>query len=535
MTKDNQVYYFDIAEGRWQGEFSFKIDRWKEFITAPISLIDRTLALILHLNGLIPGKTQMTGEILGAPEEGDAGVARVEVSVSRFGVEIFRLSGHYALAKDGTGVDIAVLERYGPPGFPARGPQRRDAIIDQHGYRAKYRITTLGAQWEGVYELDDTRTRLDAEYRSPWGSIGEHMARAVRVVPLDIGARRRWERLLDIARRLEALNRTFDGESDPRGCFAHVYSVITRNLAFALDDTGFDDPDWVIRLAEHFSDRYFNAVSDWPKGLAPRAWSMVLDALEQHRFTSIEEFVLQMFVHIVHDLPQALVKAGMTRADGRSRVEDFDRVNQLLASAIDDLQDRLGTRYSLAILILDRLFLRHDEQLAADRIAGSRRSAWYDAERLLDPERRYRVIAEIDDRVRAVVEKAVGTTIPERLILRALRTGLRALRLRPLIPPPAASLGTAAMPAPRDPSSAAMYSLFTAISLQKRRADLRALENALFTDEVRAKLGRRAVALLQLGSIDFWRDELPRLLDRAPEERYALAALIGELLEGSEL
>jgi hypothetical protein len=526
---NNQVYYFDIAEGRWRGEFSFRIERWREFVSAPISLIDRTLALLLHVNGMLPGRTAMEGEILGAPDEGSCGVARVEVSVTRFGLEIFRLSGHYALERDGTGVDIAVLERFGPPGFPVRGPDRRTAVIDREGYRAKYTITSLGASWEGVYDLSSARDRLDAEYRSAWGTIGEKMDRAVRVVPLDSEARRRWERLLDIARRLEGLNRKFDDGADPHSSFAHVYSVITRNLAYSLDGSGFDDPDWVIRLAEHFSDHYFAAVEAQRKGIAPRGWSLVLDAISRHRFTPLEEFALQMYVHIVHDLPRALVKAGF----GKERISDYHRVNGLLAAAIDDLQERLGRRYQLAILVVDRLLLRHDEKFAADSIAGSRKSAWYDAERMLDPETKRQVIAEIDARISTVVKLAVGETIPMRIVLAAMRSGLRAMRLKPMNPPPASSLGSTAREPKRDPTAAAVYSMFTAIAAKQRRADLPALIEAL--SDVQTKIGHRSSSrLLALAGTD-WRGEIPRVLERSPTARYTLAALIGELADGRDL
>lgn len=534
--RDNQVYYFDIAEGLWRGEFGFRISDFRKWWKTPASVIDRTLALMLHANDLFPGQTTMHGEILGAPDEGDAGVARVEVSVRRFGLEIFWLEGHYALDSDGASVAINVHQRYGPPGFPVLRAEPRSATIDRGGYRAHYRIRTLGDDWVGVYDLDEARRQLGAKYACPWGELRENMRRVGRTVPADPLERADWERLLAIARRLESMYRAYDEEQDPRGPFTHAYAAITRRLTASLTEEGYRDPAWVLRLAERFADQYFKAMEDHDRGAAPTSWKLVLDTLESRSLTALDELMLGMYVHIVHDLPRALLQAGMTAPDGSSRIGDFHLVNRVLGEAVDDLQQRIGNRYNILVGVLDRLLDRYDERLSRHGVGAGRALAWYNAVRLSDPDIKHEAVASIDRSVAAFVREALGRSPSRKLALAALRRAARVLRRTPNHPEPATLGAPPQVTGTRDPGMAAAYALHTAVAMKKGTADLTKLGSALGGAAIRNLLGDRAAGLITpLLDPDGWRAHLPVVLDRSPSERYALAALVGDLLEGDAL
>jgi hypothetical protein len=213
---------------------------------------------------------------------------------------------------------------------------------------------------------------------------------------------RRSDREASVATLAEGLRVRAQGleqRRDPRCVFACAYHRLTRVLATALADsaaTGFDDPDWVTALAHRFADYYLRALDQWDQGtLPPGAWSTVF-AASQHRRTSVlEELLLGMTAHIVHDLPQALCDVGLWTAQGQSRIADYDRCNVLLARAIGAIQRELSHRYDPALGLLDLLAGGYDELLTSYGLRISRAVAWYNAERLLDPRTRQATLRAI--------------------------------------------------------------------------------------------------------------------------------------------
>ena len=267
MSLDSHVYYFDIGEGRWAGSFGFSIEDRAKFRTARLAPWDRVLAHALGVVQRLPGEAEMRAEILCDPEEGEAGVARVEVSVKRFGLEIYQLRGHYGLRANGADVAIEIEERFGPVGMPWR-TKRATAKITEAGLRATYTMPILGEDFVGVYDLDADRTFLDAKYHSAWGLSSETMRRQVPSCPTDGIRRARWDAVLDMARELERRMRAFDRARDARATFTHVYAYFLRDLAYALDTVGFDDPDWVVRLGKAFAQQLLEFPVPVPKALA---------------------------------------------------------------------------------------------------------------------------------------------------------------------------------------------------------------------------------------------------------------------------
>ncbi|MFD8145360.1 DUF5995 family protein [Streptomyces sp. NPDC059708] len=85
------------------------------------------------------------------------------------------------------------------------------------------------------------------------------------------------------------------------------------------------------------------------------------------------------------DLPHALQRMATSTGD-RGRIADFQRMNDVLASCIDRVQDDLASRYIHGLGFLDRLFTRDDELLTNYGIRVARGLAWFNCDRLLDPD-----------------------------------------------------------------------------------------------------------------------------------------------------
>jgi hypothetical protein len=208
-----------------------------------------------------------------------------------------------------------------------------------------------------------------------------------------------------VADRLVGYVTRYEAARDNRAVFAYLYLCLTRNLAEGLrtGDPDFDDPAWVAHLAHELAAEYFaaaDALDAWlavPKGTpdarvtvknpsptkVPEPWRDVYAAISDRRSYVLEDALFSMMAHISYDLPRALRK--MASPDRvRPHIADFHRMNEVLGTSIDAVQEQLAHRYSLALSDLDRLFARDDELLSNYGIRLSRGMAWFNYERLVD-------------------------------------------------------------------------------------------------------------------------------------------------------
>lgn len=189
----------------------------------------------------------------------------------------------------------------------------------------------------------------------------------------------------------------FDATRDTRAVFAFVYERLTRELAARLENDAneFDDPGWIAALADSFAARYIGAMDAIdqaigadtegdPGGAVPEPWLDVHRAISDGGSYVLEDLVFSMMAHISFDLPHALLEVGMEH-EGRSRVADYHRMNDVLGLKTDDMQVVVARRYQRFLAVLDRLAGHYDEFFTNYGIRLARSVAWYNAHRLLDP------------------------------------------------------------------------------------------------------------------------------------------------------
>jgi hypothetical protein len=236
-----------------------------------------------------------------------------------------------------------------------------------------------------------------------------------------------------IAGELESLADRFERARDPRCVFARSYSLLTRVLSGALPSAGFSDPAWIARLARVFADYYLRAVHEHDQGtLHAGAWVSVFDAGSRGRTSVLEDLVLGMTAHIVNDLPLALCDVGLAAPDGSSRIGDYHRLNDVLGSAIADIQTEVSRRYDPLLHALDHLFEDYDEILTNYGLRISRATAWYNAHRLLDPPSRRDASEAIARSPAVTLHEVLDPPLWSlRLVFRAARCIARAARRWP--------------------------------------------------------------------------------------------------------
>jgi len=196
--------------------------------------------------------------------------------------------------------------------------------------------------------------------------------------------------LLHIADRLERRRDLFERAHDCRCVFSHAFASSTLRLANALPMLGLRDPDWVAELTLRMAEHYLRALeANTLRTLAHGAWASVFEADERSETTVREALVLGMTTHIVHDLPLALCEVGMYTQTGKSRLPDYHALSELAAPAVEDVAREIGQRYASwfgPIGTADRLDTFDEAILTNAGMRVARATAWYNAQRLLEPE-----------------------------------------------------------------------------------------------------------------------------------------------------
>lgn len=203
--------------------------------------------------------------------------------------------------------------------------------------------------------------------------------------------------LSGLAERLERRAQVFERARDSRCVFARCEARLTRRMADALPNAGYDDPEWVALLTLRFAEHYLRALHERAVGeLETGAWAVVFEAGEHRESSVLETLVLGMTAHVVHDLPLALCDVGMSTPDGHSRIRDYNEMNEVLGSGIEDIFIELTQRYDPWLGMLDRMLEPYDFILTNQGLRVGRATAWYNAQRLLDPASHLAVLAAME-------------------------------------------------------------------------------------------------------------------------------------------
>lgn len=206
-----------------------------------------------------------------------------------------------------------------------------------------------------------------------------------------------------LAAAILAYCQRYEAKHDERAVFAFMYSKMTEALADYVEASAadFDDARWIVRLAEAFAGRFVKAmdlIDSWPGGQVgrdtdaealalsgvPKPWADVYVAIRHNKSYVLEDMIFSMMAHISYDLPFALRQVGM-ESGGASHVADYHRMNRVLGSRIDEIQDDVARRYSRALRSLDKLAGSYDEFFTNYGIRAARAVAWYNAQRISDP------------------------------------------------------------------------------------------------------------------------------------------------------
>ena len=208
------------------------------------------------------------------------------------------------------------------------------------------------------------------------------------------------------------------------GYFAALYRRMTIEVKKGIDSGRFEDGPRMERLDVIFANRYLEALEGFRRGEdVSRCWLASFRTASMWRPLVLQHLIMGMYSHINLDLGIATAETCPgDQLPGLKR--DFDEINKLLASLIDEVQAKIAS-FSPWIDLGDRIAGPADEMYTAFSLNRDRDAAWELAERLapLGPEEKKEVIAQRDLEVEAHV-------IHVRDLRKFLRLMLLIVRLR---------------------------------------------------------------------------------------------------------
>ncbi len=179
----------------------------------------------------------------------------------------------------------------------------------------------------------------------------------------------------DVLARLETIIEWAKANNSPLGYFPVVYHLMTETVQRGIETGVFDDGPRMEKLDVVFAQRYFDAFDAWQAGRPTTlSWQCAFEATQNPNLTVLQHILLGINAHIDLDLGIAAAQTN-PGASIYQHQGDFDRINTIIASLVDPVQDRL-TKIFPVLWVIDYALSARDEHLANKIIHFGRTGAW---------------------------------------------------------------------------------------------------------------------------------------------------------------
>lgn len=171
-------------------------------------------------------------------------------------------------------------------------------------------------------------------------------------------------------------------QNDSRiGYFAALYRQILEQTKIRIEQNVFDNEPRVTRLTVIFANRYIHACFQYLTGQLPsRSWLAAFHETQRWRPIVLQHLLLGMNAHINLDLGIAVVDT-VPASELPDMKNDFDKINMVLASQVEGVQQKLAGIWPL-LRLLDTLLADADNIVINFSMEKAREAAWSFAESL---------------------------------------------------------------------------------------------------------------------------------------------------------
>ena len=165
------------------------------------------------------------------------------------------------------------------------------------------------------------------------------------------------------------------------GYFAALYRQILQQTKRKIEQNVFDNEARISRLTVIFANRYIEACFQYLTGQAPtQSWLAVFNETQNWRLIVLQHLLLGMNAHINFDLGIAVVDTVPANELAEMK-PDFDKVNAILASQVEEVQQKLAEIWPL-LRLLNGFLGEADNVIINFSMEKAREAAWSFAETL---------------------------------------------------------------------------------------------------------------------------------------------------------
>ena len=161
--------------------------------------------------------------------------------------------------------------------------------------------------------------------------------------------------ITEVINILEQIIMDSKNNESPLGYFAALYLRVTIEVKNKLGTAYFDDDARMEKLDVIFANRYLKAYFDYQKDLEiTHSWKKTFDKSTSGKLIVLQHLLLGMNAHINLDLG---IAAAEISQDGSidSLQNDFNRINEILASLVNEVQEDLSRVWPILQWILQKL------------------------------------------------------------------------------------------------------------------------------------------------------------------------------------
>ena len=185
------------------------------------------------------------------------------------------------------------------------------------------------------------------------------------------------QNIYEVLEELDKIIESSVKENNYLGIFAYVYRRTTAEVLKGIENKSFDDNARMVRMDVTFANLYLQAYQDYRMNrMISQSWQTAFDA-KNEELTILQHILLGMNAHINLDLAIA-ASTIMEGSDIHLLEEDFNRVNDVLAHIVDELQKKTG-RVSRFLFLLDWAGKRNDERFINFSMSKAREQSWNSA------------------------------------------------------------------------------------------------------------------------------------------------------------